>query len=520
MAQPKYEIIKRIGAGGMAEVFKASSTSLKGFQKLVAIKRVLPSLTQNDRFVRMFLDEAKIALPLNHTNIVQTFDLGLASDTYFIVMEYVSGTDLKEIIQSLGDEGRRLGIEEIAYIALEICKGLAHAHEQTNSDGEPLHIVHRDISPPNILLSRDGEVKITDFGLAKAKSQAELTDPGVVKGKFGYLSPEAAHGEDIDERTDIFAVGILLWEMLTGERLFLGESDYETLQLVRKADVPPIGSYGRQAPDPLRRIVRRALTKDPRKRYQTARQLGGELAEFLFQYGKAITSFDLAPYVNAVLGEEVQEPAESLAPADRAVQREINQFVSLDDLKNMDMRLARQETIGEGSGETEPPEDGDFEDPRAWSDVGFEEGEEDIKGDSSIPPEVEQSGDEWKEQQLSDVARATSAMPAVKGPEDNEGNQESRPRNSGGPKQSGESRRGQKQKRGRQQRQASKQPARKQPRKQQANQGANRQSEAVGAPTAAPGPSPSDEDDSNVLLVVIVGGVVALALILGLYFFA
>jgi len=416
MAQPKYEIINRIGTGGMAEVFKASSTSIKGFQKLVAIKRVLPSLTENERFVRMFLDEAKIALPLNHTNIVQTFDLGMADETYFIVMEYVEGTTLKDIINEVRQEGGQIGIGEAVYLSLEICKGLAHAHNQTDAEGDPLNIVHRDISPPNILVSRDGEVKITDFGLAKAKSQAEATDPGVVKGKFGYLSPEAAQGEEIDERTDIFAVGILLWEMLTGKRLFLGEGDYETLQLVREANVPPVASAGRRVPDRLQHLLDGALAKHPDNRFRSARKMAQGLAEFLFARGSAVTSFDLAPYVKLVLGERTPVDEEQLGPADMAVQRELNQFVSIDDLEDMDMKLARAAPIGEESGSSPPPEDGDFEDPRAWSDIGFEEQKSDVGIDEdSIPEQVEQSGDEWKEQGLEDVARATQSMQAIEG---------------------------------------------------------------------------------------------------------
>jgi len=420
MAQPKYEIMERIGAGGMAEVFKASSTSLKGFQKLVAIKRVLPNLTQNDRFVRMFLDEAKIALPLNHTNIVQTFDLGIADETYFIVMEYVEGTDLKEIIQELNDRRAQMSIAEVAFVGIEICEGLAHAHGKTDPSGEELDIVHRDISPPNILLSRDGEVKITDFGLAKAKSQAELTDPGVVKGKFGYLSPEAAHGEDIDERTDIFAVGILLWELLTGRRLFLGESDYETLKKVRKAEVPPLEQAGRSAPEPFERIIRKALAKEVDARFQTARQLGTVLAEFVYARGEPVTGFDLATYVDQVLGERVPAAEPDLAPADRAVQQEINEFVSVEDLEDLDKRLANQEDIGEEV-DVEPREDGNFEDPRAWDDVGVTAEEMDVDETSdAVPSDDVSSSDEWREQELSDVAKATQSFEAIGGPAEEE----------------------------------------------------------------------------------------------------
>lgn len=416
MAQQKYEIINRIGTGGMAEVFKASSTSLKGFQKLVAIKRVLPSLTQNDRFVRMFMDEAKIALPLNHTNIVQTFDLGLADETYFIVMEYVDGTDLKAIIQKLAEQRQRMSAGEVAYIGLEICKGLQYAHSRTDKDGESLNIIHRDISPPNILLSRAGEVKITDFGLAKAKSQAELTDPGVVKGKFGYLSPEAAEGEEIDARTDIFACGILMWEMLACERLFLGESDFETLKMVKRTKIPSLSSKGCEVPGEFESIIRRALAKDPEERFQTARELAEALAGFLAGANLAVSSFTLADRVRSIIGEEARAAeSQDLAPADRAVQREINQFVSIEDIRDLDLRLADRQAIEGGDS---PVGEGDWEDPRGWSDLGFEEDNGDGLAERSLPEEFKDKGDSWQEGQLEDVARATQSMPAVVGPDE------------------------------------------------------------------------------------------------------
>lgn len=394
----------------MAEVFKASSTSLEGFKKLVAIKRILPSMTEDDRFVQMFLDEAKVALPLNHTNIVQTFDLGRADDTYFIVMEYVEGTDLESIIESLGQRDAQLDPAEAAFIGLEVCKGLVHAHEQTNAEGEPLDIVHRDISPPNILVSRDGEVKITDFGLAKARTQVDLTDPGVVKGKFGYLSPEAADGEEVDARTDLFAVGIILWEMLTGERLFLGENDYETLEQVRKTEIPTFEATGRiDVPESLAQIVYRALERQPNQRYQTAQSMGRDLAGFLFENDEPMTSFELAGRVERVLGDEdpIRETS-SLGSFDRTVQQEINQFVSLEEIAELDLRMANRDTIEEGSSESIEGDPEDFEDPRAWGDVGFD-GDAEPEGLAS----QSQAEDAWREQGLDEVAAVTQSTEAI-----------------------------------------------------------------------------------------------------------
>jgi serine/threonine-protein kinase len=386
----------------MAEVFMASSTNVKGFQKLVAIKRVLPSLTKDERFVRMFLDEAKVSLPLNHTNIVQTFDLGLADETYFIVMEYVDGRNLKEIIQNLAERGERLSAGEAAWVGLEVAKGLAHAHSKRNADGDPLNIVHRDISPPNILISRDGEVKITDFGLAKAKSQAEATDPGVVKGKFGYLSPEAAEGEDVDGRADIFAVGIVLWEMMAGRRLFRGEDDRETLELVKEAEVPSLASCRRDVPEEFESIIRKALARRPDERFESARDFGEALNDFLFSTGRAVSEFEIGDRVRQAIGETSERRSDSLGPSDMAVQREINQFVSLEDMEDLDLLLAEQEI--EGSEVTPMPVEGDFEDPRQWSDMGFgSEGE--APDPEAMRQMMEGQDGDWEEQDLGKLGR-------------------------------------------------------------------------------------------------------------------
>jgi serine/threonine-protein kinase len=219
----RYRITERVAAGGMAEVFRGVAESIQGFRKNVAIKRVLPALTKNKKFVAMFLDEARLSLHLQHANIVQVFDIGHADETYFIVMEFVEGIDLKRLLEWRRRINRPLTIGQTVYIIMEAAKGLACAHEAAHPEtGRPLGIVHRDVSPPNLLLSRNGEIKLTDFGLAKAAVQVETTDPGVVKGKMSYLSPEAARGEEVDRRADIFAVGILLYEMLTGKRLFYG----------------------------------------------------------------------------------------------------------------------------------------------------------------------------------------------------------------------------------------------------------------------------------------------------------
>src|SRR5262249_50489737 len=203
--QQRYRVSEKLASGGMAEVFRAESAGLEGFKKQVAIKRVLPHLSEKKKFISMFLDEARLSAHLSHSNCVQVFDIGVGDNAYFIVMEYVDGANLKSVHESLKKLGQKFPVSAAVWICAEICKGLAYAHELVDQTGEPMHIVHRDMSPPNVLITKFGEVKIVDFGLAKANSQLEKSEPGIIKGKFSYLSPEAAMGQDVDGRTDIFA---------------------------------------------------------------------------------------------------------------------------------------------------------------------------------------------------------------------------------------------------------------------------------------------------------------------------
>jgi serine/threonine-protein kinase len=366
--EQKYKILDRLDAGGMAEVFVAESESMKGFKKRVAIKRILPHLTKNQKFVQMFLDEAKLSLQLEHANIVNVFDIGRADASFFIVMEYVEGVNLKKIIESYRRAGRMVPIEQSIYVLREVCEGLAYAHDSTDlTTGKPLGIVHRDVSPPNILLSKRGEIKLVDFGLAKATSQLEETDPGVVKGKFSYLSPEAASGLNVDMRADIFSVGILLYEMLTGQRLFYGENDYHTVELVRKAEVPPISSINPQVPPEMEEVISRALARDPDDRYQHASDFSEDLTKLLFGRGMAVGRGDISRMVGFTLKEQkTAKPAAEKRPTtiiDALIQEEILKFTSLDDVA---------EPLEMGAKPLSPDEisvldPGDFIDPRGWA---------------------------------------------------------------------------------------------------------------------------------------------------------
>ena len=366
MPDSRYRITERVAAGGMAEVFRGVAESIQGFRKNVAIKRVLPALTKNKKFVAMFLDEARLSLHLQHANIVRVFDIGHADETYFIVMEYVDGVDLKNLLEWRRRIGRPLTIGQTVYIIMEVCKGLAYAHDAVHPEtGRPLNIVHRDVSPPNVLLSRNGEVQMTDFGLAKAAVQAETTDPGVVKGKMSYLSPEAARGEEVDRRADIFSVGILVYEMLTGKRLFYGESDYQTVELVRAAKIPPIAAQNPEVEPELEEIVRKALARRCDDRFQNATDVQDALAHYLFSRGLKMIQRDIADLVRTCLddmaGLSVAKKRPKPNVIDTLLQDEIQGFTSVEFQEGAP-------TVASSMPPPLAPPTGGYIDPRAWMD--------------------------------------------------------------------------------------------------------------------------------------------------------
>jgi serine/threonine-protein kinase len=361
----RYTITERLDHGGMAEVFRGVAESMEGFKKAVAIKRILPNLTKNQKFVSMFLDEARLSLFLQHANIVQVFDISRTPDNaYFLVMEYVDGCNLKALIERQKQKGKRIDVGHSVYLMTECCKALQYAHSLEHPEtNEPLGIVHRDISPPNILLSKNGEIKLVDFGLAKANSQIESTDPGVVKGKFSYLSPEAASGLDVDHRADVFAVGIILWELFTGRRLFYGDTDYQTVELVRQARVPSIAALNAEIDSELEQVVRKSLARDPNDRYQNAADLGDALAQFLFSRRMKVTARDIAALVRDTQVEMMRkrsaEPKDSLI--DALILDEMQKMTSLVD--------------GEGAPEAQTTEGSMSLDPSAFVDTSNWAGE-------------------------------------------------------------------------------------------------------------------------------------------------
>jgi serine/threonine-protein kinase len=306
MSEQRYQIVERIAAGGMAEVYRGESAGIEGFRKKVAIKRVLPKLSQNREFIHMFLDEARLCAYLSHSKCVQVFDIGQAAGAHFIVMEYVDGADLQAVLEHLREQRQDMPIEVACLITAQVCEGLAYAHDACDHQGQPLNIVHRDISPHNVLMTRYGEVKLVDFGLAKASSHLTADDEDIVKGKFGYLAPEVTLGKGADRRVDIFAAGILLWEMLSGRRLFKGETDVETFKQVQAAQIPDLRQIRAGVSDELAQVLGRALARDPAQRYPHAGDFARDLAVVMARLGKPVTYQEVGKLVVATASERAR----------------------------------------------------------------------------------------------------------------------------------------------------------------------------------------------------------------------
>jgi serine/threonine protein kinase len=364
MSDPRYHLLEKLESGGMAEVFLGEATSVQGFKKRVAIKRVLPHLASHTNFIGMFLDEARLGARLSHANIVSVFDIGKSDNSFFIVMEFVDGTNLKKIMETLRVKQEPFPLKDVIYIAMEACRGLSYAHELLDDDGNPVDLVHRDVSPPNILISKRGEVKVTDFGLAKARTQLERTDPGVVKGKFSYLSPEVATGQEVDERADIFALGVCIWEMLAGRRLFLGDTDYETVQAVSNADVPSLVGVHPEVDPQFEALVLKALARDPADRFPRARELGDALASYLFHHQMKVTSWDIASLVKAALERQKSVPPQPMM-IDGMIQEELGRFTSLESDAGVPIDPSTSFSLGPDDG-TRPLDASDFVDPSNW----------------------------------------------------------------------------------------------------------------------------------------------------------
>jgi hypothetical protein len=301
----KYLLLERIAVGGMAEVYMSKSFGIEGFEKILAIKRILPTMAEDSDFIEMFVDEAKIAGQLTHANIAPIYELGKIGDSHYIAMEYVWGKDLLQIMNRFRRLRKKMPAAMVAWIAAKMSEALDYAHQKRDRRGTPLNIIHRDVSPQNVLVSYEGEVKLIDFGIAKAASRTTKTQAGVLKGKFGYMSPEQVRGLPIDPRSDIFAVGTCMYEMLTAERLFMGESDFSTLEKVRNADVSPITHVVRDCPPELGTIVMRALSKEPSDRYGSAGELQEVLMTFLARERPPFGTSKLAAWMKTAFATEM-----------------------------------------------------------------------------------------------------------------------------------------------------------------------------------------------------------------------
>ena len=303
----RYRVVDEIGIGGMASVHLARADGPGGFQKWVAIKRIHPHLVEDDQFIHMFLDEARIAARISHANVAQVFDLGEGDGTYWISMEYLHGEPLREVMRCVEEGAPRMPTELAAKVVADSAEGLHAAHDLRGKNGELLGLVHRDVTPHNLFVTYDGNVKVVDFGIAKVAGRLSSTRAGTLKGKLAYMSPEQVRGGEVDRRTDIFALGVVLWELTTGHRLFRMESDLETLEKVQACIVPPPSTIVADYPVELESIVMKALAKSPDARYQTARELARALQQHMLRRGLFVGPEDVASYVRRIFHDRIKK---------------------------------------------------------------------------------------------------------------------------------------------------------------------------------------------------------------------
>ncbi|SEM85165.1 serine/threonine protein kinase [Stigmatella aurantiaca] len=319
----KYIVRRKLAEGGMAELYLCTAQGAEGFEKEVVIKQVRAFLASDPGFVEMFIAEARLASRLNHANVVQIFDFEKHEDTYYLAMEYVRGCTLWDLRKKCKEQREPMPPVLVAHIGVEVARGLHYAH-RLQVNGEPLFLVHRDVTPHNVLLSFDGAVKLTDFGIAKAGNK--LTSPGMLKGKFAYMSPEQSRGEHVDARTDVFALGIVLWEMLTGGRLFDGDSELAVLRAVQESAIAPPSRLNPEVPEELGAVVMKALRRDASERYQTAAEFERALAQCVMNHARSVDDTDVGAFLRRLFGgtpaqhlsamvERTQQAAAEAVPA-------------------------------------------------------------------------------------------------------------------------------------------------------------------------------------------------------------
>jgi len=313
----RYTLLERLAVGGMAEVFRAKITSSHGFEKILVVKRILPHLAADPNFVSMFIDEAKLTAQLTHPKIVQVLDFGEVRGHYFTALEYIDGFDGLGLLRVAAQKRVHVPCPLAVFIVSEVLEALDYAHNARDMEGKTMQIVHRDISPSNIFISKRGDVKLGDFGIAHAQRRESKTQAGTLKGKYGYMSPEQVVGRPIDARSDLFAVGVVLAELLTGRRLFSAPADLDVLLKVRDVKLDRLDKYGADLPKALDHIVRRALLKNPRERYETAAEFRDELSDYLFSIGQRIGPADLRAFTGTLFDTSPDAAARLLQEARR-----------------------------------------------------------------------------------------------------------------------------------------------------------------------------------------------------------
>jgi serine/threonine protein kinase len=296
----QYQLLSHLATGGMAEIYLGRHKGIHGFEKQVVVKRILPELIRRKEFVEMFFDEARIAARLKHPNIVEIYDLGQDGGDYFIAMEYLKGRTLREAVVESIKKGDPLPPTIAALVVAQVCEGLHYAHEFTDDSGAPLQIVHRDVSPNNIILLYSGGVKLVDFGVAKTKVQLHRTEAGVLRGKLSYMSPEQCLGKPVDARSDVFSAGVVLWELLAQRRLFRRNSEQNTIEAVLSAHIPLVEEYRRGVPPELDEITRRAMERSVDSRYQSAAQMARDLRRCLLKLDAAVSNHEIGEFVRVL----------------------------------------------------------------------------------------------------------------------------------------------------------------------------------------------------------------------------
>jgi serine/threonine protein kinase len=338
----EYTVLRRMAVGGMAEIFLGRRDGMSGFEKLVVLKRILPHFAHNHDFVRMFLNEARIAATLHHPNVVQVHNIGEEAGQYFFAMEFLHGEDLSRVLSRATASGRPVSLDSVLTILIGVCAGLHYAHERRAADGRPLGIVHRDVSPHNVFVTYEGGVKLLDFGIAKATTSIGKTRTGVLKGKVAYMSPEQAYSQPVDRRSDVFCIGILLWELTTGRRLYRRRSELETLKALVDEDAPAPSTIVWGYPTELERILMKCLCRDPGGRWATCEELGLALEAFARSQAVQVSPQIAARMMHGLFDAEITQFREAIESGGSLVEHIVSRIEatasrsSVDDWEDID----------------------------------------------------------------------------------------------------------------------------------------------------------------------------------------